>query len=456
MFMILALTACSAPSGTAASRTPSTEAVPVPTWTASPGPDGARFPTRVSDEGTYFIDQAGEPWFGRGDTAWSLIGQLGPEDVDRYLDDRAARGFNLVLTNVLEHYFSDNAPNNYHDDPPFTGEAFSSAPNEAYWRHVDYVVEAARLRGITLLLCPAYLGFDADEGWSEEVAAATDDDLAAFGAFLGDRYGEFPNIMWLIGHDRVPDDPEKARMEALAAELPADDLLGVGATRDDVLGSPPWSPTAISPDFETVYSFGDTPVADTARTWDMSPALPVMFLEGQYEQEHGAQPGDALLRQQEYGALAAGAAAVLFGNNPIWHFESVPLYDFEGSWRENLASLGSGDAQRLGELVRALPWWEMAPDKTADLLVDADSGANLAARFSRSHALVYVPAEQSVRLNLERLTAAERVDLRRFDPRSGDLELVDTYPTEGVVTVEPPGPNAAGDDDWVYVLAPAG
>jgi len=453
---ILVLTACSSGNGTPASRTPDTESVRPPAATASPGPDGARFPAGVSADDRYFIDQAGEPWFGLGDTAWSLIGQLGPRDVDRYLDDRAARGFNLVLANVLEHYYSDNAPNNYRDDSPFTGTPFRSAPNEAYWRHVDYVVEAARMRGITVLLCPAYLGSRTEEGWSEEVANASNEDVAEFGAFLRDRYGDFPNIMWLIGHDRAPDDTERTRMEALAAELPPNDLVGLGASPSaDVLGTPPWSPTTIAPDFETVYAYEDMPVVDTGRGWAMSPTRPVMFLEGQYEQERSTVPGDALLRRQEYGAFVAGAAAVLFGNNPIWHFESVPLYEFEGTWQDNLASLGTGDAQHLGELVRTLPWWEMQPDTAGDLLVDGDPEGNLAARYAGSHALVYVPTARIVVLDMGRLTAAGRVEMRRFDPRSHDSELVGTYPAEGLVAVRPSGPNAAGDDDWVYVLSPA-
>jgi hypothetical protein len=121
-------------------------------------------------------------------------------------------------------------------------------------------------------------------------------------------------------------------MEALAAELPPDDLVGQGANADaDVLGSPPWVPTTVSPDFETVHAYEDTPVVDTGRGWAMSPTRPVILLEGQYKQERSAAPGDALLRRQEYGALVAGAAAILFGNIPIWHLESVRLYEFDGT-----------------------------------------------------------------------------------------------------------------------------
>lgn len=453
---LLTLASCTTSSGSPAAKTPSVDSVAPPSATASPGPSGARFPAKVSDDGRYFVDQAGNPWFGRGDTGWSLIGQLGPRDVDLYLDDRAARGFNMVLVRLLEHRYSDNAPNNFSDDPPFTGTPFQSAPNEAYWQHVDYVIEAARLRGITILLCPAYLGFRTEEGWSAEAVDATNEDMAEFGAFLRDRYGGFPNIIWLIGHDRIPDDTEKARMEALAAELPHDGLVGLSARpRPDSRGSVHWIPTTISPDFETIYNYDDTPVHETRRAWAMQPRRPVLFLEGRYEQERSGGHGDPMLRRQNYGAFVAGAAAVLFGNNPMWHFESVPLYEYEGTWRDNLGSPGTGDAQRFGELVSELPWWEMQPDTGGDLLVDGEPRANLAARFSDSHAVVYVPVARNVVLDLGRLPAAERVEVRRLDPRSGDSEVVGIHAAEGLLVVDAPGRNAAGEHDWVYVLSPA-
>jgi hypothetical protein len=453
--LALPLLACSGPVGTPAARTPGADSVAAPAPSASPSSD-ARFAVALSNDSRYFVDQAGEPWFGRGDTAWSLIGQLSPEEIDRYLDDRAAKGFNLILVNVLEHYYSDNAPNNYSDDPPFTETAFQSAPNEAYWQHVDYAVEAARLRGITLLLAPAYLGNRDEEGWAAEVVSATDGDLAEYGSFLRDRYGDFPNIMWLIGHDRAPNDTEKARMEALTAALPTDDLVGLGAHPSaDTLGTPPWSPTSISPDFETIYSYDDTAVRDAHRAWASDPARPVMFLEGRYEQERSGGLGDPMLRRQEYGAFVGGAAAVLFGNNPIWHFESVALFEYEGSWQDNLDSPGTSDARRFGDVAQSLPWWDSRPDVNSEFLVDGDPSANVAARYSDTHAVVYVPTQPIVVLDLTQLVAADQIDVLRIDPRSGDTTRVGTYPTTDLIALRSPGPNAAGDQDWVFVLSPS-
>jgi hypothetical protein len=307
-----------------------------------------------------------------------------------------------------------------------------------------------------MLLCPAYLGWSDEEGWAEEIRAATDEQLAEFGRFLSSRYGQFTNIMWLIGHDRVPDATEKARMEALVAELPADDLVGLGATPSaDALGSVPWKSTTVSPDFETIYTYDDTSAQDTALAWGLTPARPIMFLEGRYEQERDGGLGDPMLRRQDYGSFVAGASAAIFGNNPIWHFESVSLYDYEGTWQDNLSSPGTGDAQRFADFVNGLPWWQMHPDIAGELLVNTDLPGNTGARFSSSHAAVYVSTSSSVVLDLSKLTAVRLAELVRFDPRTGESEVVGVYGTDEIVTVDSPGSNAAGDDDWVYVLSPA-
>jgi len=74
-----------------------------------------------------------------GDSSWSMIGQLTTAEMDTYLEDRASRGFNAVIVNLLEHYFSDNAPNNINNDAPFTGANWTT-PNETYFANADHAI----------------------------------------------------------------------------------------------------------------------------------------------------------------------------------------------------------------------------------------------------------------------------------------------------------------------------
>src|SRR5882672_12100710 len=66
----------------------------------------ARFPLEIAVGQRYLRDMSGAPFLIQGDAAWSLIADLTREEADAYLADRAARGFNTILVNLLEHRFA--------------------------------------------------------------------------------------------------------------------------------------------------------------------------------------------------------------------------------------------------------------------------------------------------------------------------------------------------------------
>jgi hypothetical protein len=418
-------------------------------------PDEPTLPVVVSADGRHFVGSNARPWFGVGDTAWSLMVQIRLAEAEQYLDDRAEKGFNLVLANLLESSFASDPPANADGELPFVDEPFASPPNPAYWEHVDAVVAAARQRGIVLLLCPAYLGFEGDdEGWADDMVAATNNDLRRYGQFLAARYRGFDNIMWLLGHDRVPDREEKQRLEALAAQLPAAQLVGLSAAAAaGPLGSPPWQPTTIEPDFETVYSYADDPL-DTGAAWLQEPTRPVVYLEGRYEQERDAGEGDPQLRRQLYGPLLAGASAVVFGNNPIWNFEANPLWPYEGTWQTNLDSLGSQHTARFAALVDSESWWRLTPDLDDEVVVDGvgEGSERASVRRGEDRALVYVPTARTMTLDLTGLRG-DWVQLERVDPTTGEVVDRQVQLSTAPIEIEIADSNAAGDEDWLLIAS---
>src|SRR5438128_6759590 len=56
---------------------------------------------KVSANGRYFVDQDGKPFFYLGDTCWLLFQRPNHEEVDEYLQDRAAKGFTVIQAYVL-------------------------------------------------------------------------------------------------------------------------------------------------------------------------------------------------------------------------------------------------------------------------------------------------------------------------------------------------------------------
>ena len=98
---------------------------------------------RVANAGRYLVRANGSPFFWTGDTNWRVY-KLDRDQVDTYLDDRQSRGFNVIQGPVLLHASSQLE---YRDG---YGQANTNPnnPNEAYFQHMDYIIDAADARGM--------------------------------------------------------------------------------------------------------------------------------------------------------------------------------------------------------------------------------------------------------------------------------------------------------------------
>ena len=149
-----------------------------------------------------FIGQDGKPFLFHGDAAWSLLVQLSPKEVDRYLDKRLRQGFNTLVVNLLEHHFSLNPPRNAFGEAPFLVPGDFATPNENYFAHADWLIQRAAERGFLILLAPAYLGYEGgSQGWYQEMRKSGPERLHMYGRYLGKRYQNMRNVIWLHGGD---------------------------------------------------------------------------------------------------------------------------------------------------------------------------------------------------------------------------------------------------------------
>jgi len=163
------------------------------------------FPLKVSADQRFLVDQNDQPFLVIGDSPWSLIVEPTPAQVDLYLDDRVAKGFNLLLVNLLEHKFSTQPPKLRDGTPPFVIHGDFATPNEPYFRYAEEIARKAARRGIALLLCPAYLGYGGgDEGFFQEMSRCGPDKVRAYGRYVGKRFRNDPNLIWVVGGDFTP------------------------------------------------------------------------------------------------------------------------------------------------------------------------------------------------------------------------------------------------------------
>ena len=125
----------------------------------SVGTEPAVFPLSIKPGERYLVDAVGRPFLIQGDTAWSLIADLTREDVDLYLEDRRARGFNTILVSLIEREVRhQRASQRLWSAAVPEARGTTHAPNEAYFAHADWVLRRAAEKGFLVLLTPSYLG----------------------------------------------------------------------------------------------------------------------------------------------------------------------------------------------------------------------------------------------------------------------------------------------------------
>jgi hypothetical protein len=57
----------------------------------------SNYPIAASHDGHHFKTTNNQPFIWQADTAWLLFDRLNMTEAEQYLDDRASKGFNMIL-----------------------------------------------------------------------------------------------------------------------------------------------------------------------------------------------------------------------------------------------------------------------------------------------------------------------------------------------------------------------
>lgn len=434
---------------TTPAATPTTAAKPpasVAGRTTSPG--AATFPLHAQAGRPYLLDAHQQPFLITGDAGWSLIAELSTAQAQDYLRTRRAQGFNTVLVSLLEHEFATKAPANIDGERPFVDSAFGT-PNERYFAHADQVIQMASELGFLVLLTPAYAGYDGgDEGWYSEMVAAGPDRLRQYGRWVGARYAANDHILWVQGGDF--DVPQQDLVDAVAEGIAATDpgaLQTYHAARRERMsqhwGDRSWLTV------DNVYTDEEV-LPEVRRTFEKS-TRPFFLIEAVYEHESDADT--RTIRRQAWQAVLGGAGGQVYGNSPMWSFGAQHATG-TSSWQRELDSPGAQSIGHLATILGRLPWWQLCPDSSAELLDEpSNSGDDPVAAFDRDTgiAVLYLPQGGAPGLHLGALGRGT-ISLTWYDPTSGrTVDGGQHSSAADLTTVEPPGPNDGGDPDWVLV-----
>jgi hypothetical protein len=403
---------------------------------------GAVTQLSVSANHRYLVDQNHVPYFLQGDAAWSLIVGLNDTEVEQYLRNRKDKGFNAVNVELIEHRFCKKPPLNEAGDAPFTTPGDFSTPNEKYFAHADWVIRKAAENGIQVLLYPIYLGYKGtDEGWVEEALANGPEKCLDYGRYLGKRYKDFDNIIWLMGGDRHPG-PALEDVDMVALGIKEYDQRHAFSAHcdpehsavDDFSGGR-WL------DFNTTYTY-ELVHAKLLQDYKRTPAMPFILIESSYEGEHNAS--DVQIRRQAYWAVLCGGFGHVLGNRPIWLFDP--------GWQKAMDLPGSVSVQFWGELFHSRSWYDLIPDQKHEVVTSGLGEFRgldylAAARTSDgSTVIAYMPTSRTIHVDMSKVSG-NQVKAWWFDPRNGRAAAAGMFPSSGTHEFTPPG-----EGDWVLVL----
>lgn len=421
---------------------------------------------KVSEDRRHLVTTEGRPFFYLGDTAWDLFHRLNQNEAELYLRDRAAKGFNVIQAVALAEADGLRVPNAY-GEHALHGLS-PERPNEAYFRHVDWVIERAEALGLYTALLPTW-GDKWNQKWGLGPEIFTSANAEAYGEWLGRRYRERP-ILWMLGGDRPPETPaHRAIIRAMAAGLRRGDggrhLITFHPSGEK--GSAEYFHDEEWLDFnvrQNSHSVEFTPYAATRADFERVPAKPVLDAEPVYEDipiglktEQPVYSTATEVRRAFYWDVLSGACGHTYGHHSIWQFfekggsgKIAPLM----SWKEALCQPGAFHVGHGRRLIESRPVAGRQPDDeilVASALAPGNGRARCVATRGAdgAFAMVYVPEGRAVEVRLDRISGTA-INAWRFDPRTGATVRLGTYPAGAIQRFAPP---VRGElVDWVLVL----
>ncbi|HEY9635309.1 MAG TPA: glycoside hydrolase family 140 protein [Coleofasciculaceae cyanobacterium] len=417
----------------------------------------------VSDNKRYLVHQDGTAFFYLGCTAWELFHRLNREEADLYLENRRQKGFTVIQAVVLAELDGLDTPNPYGHKPLINNDP--TTPNEDYFKHVDYIVDKAQEKGIYIGMVATWGDKVGPKLWGqgpEQLINTTN--ARIFGEFLGNRYKNFPNIIWILGGDRPGKGYESVWREMVKGIKAGDQ--GCHLVTYHTLGgtsSSIWFHQEEWLDFNMLqsgHSDRDLPNYDFVyRDYKKSPPKPTLDGEPRYE-DHAVnwQPkngyfDDYDVRQAAYWGVFAGGLGTTYGAHPIWQMYAPgrsPITHVRTYWYDSLDFEGAWDMMHLRHLMESRPFLTGVPAQSLITNCKGRGADHVRATQGDGYGFVYLPTGKKVTVRLEKISG-NPVKSWWFNPRTGEALLIGTFPNSRTREFVPPGESGRGND-WVLVL----
>lgn len=421
----------------------------------------------------HYLQLDGEPFFWLGDTGWELFHRLKLDEIERYLDNRKAKGFNIIQAVLLAEQDGLRVPNRYGEVPLI--EMDPEKPNEKYFSFVDSVLALAAERNMMMALLPT---------WGDKVTARFggfgpvifDAKTALiYGKFLGKRFARYSNVVWVLGGDRPPkyegdDDLEVYRSMAKG--------LREGSNRKALItfhpGGSVWKSSAMIHDEEWLdfnmiqsgHVQRDQQVwKDIRGDWQLQPVKPTLDGEPCYE-DHPVNPWPAWdsangyfraydVRKRLYRSVFSGGMGATYGHHSVWQFFQPGVRKINHAdryWYDALNRPGAFQAGFLRRLIESRPFVCRIPDQSIIQKGQSTKHSCYATSFRDANGrylMVYLPVGREIVVNTGCI-ASNEVIAWWFNPTNAKAQMINIFYNVEQIVVSPP--TTGEGNDWVLVV----
>ena len=421
----------------------------------------------ISENHRFLQFDDGTPFFYLGDTGWEFFHRLNYREAEIYLENRRQKGFTVIQAVLLAELDGLNTPNRNGDKPLINNDPLQ--PNETYFAFVDSLIRLAASKGIFIGLLPTW-GDKVDRAtWGTGPVIFNPVNALAYGKYLGTRYKDFPNIIWINGGDRSGGTDASGK----GNNFPVWDALGKGIKSADpnhLMTYHPWGEKSSSEWFQNC-DWLDFNMAQTGHgqrsyaiyriireDYNRTPVKPCMDGEPRYEDHPINWRPDSLgwfnemhVRQAAYWNLFTGALGHTYGCHPVWQM-AAPGREFIGYarhyWYDVLDLPGAWQMLNVRRLIESRPMLSRVPFQDI-VLNPGDEYSYIAATKGDDYLMVYTPLGNEIILN-GNLLPSKTYQVSWYDPRSGKTLKAGT--TERKPLLEFTAPSRGPGFDWVLIL----
>ncbi|MGB8887735.1 MAG: choice-of-anchor tandem repeat GloVer-containing protein [Candidatus Korobacteraceae bacterium] len=420
------------------------------------------FPIRASNDQRYLVDQNNVPFLLIGDAPHAMFANISVADARTYIADRAAHGITALWCELLINQYVGGRPDGstYDGIEPFTGTLPDgyydlTTPNPEYFARVDQMISIASSYNIVILLDSLETG-----GWMGIFAANGDASANSWGTYIGGRYKNFSNVIWIMGNDfqdwNYSDQDNTLAQNVMEGVASADPNYlqttelnyYISGSLDDSLLVPYTTLAGAYTYYPTYY--------EVLQEYNSGLAtVPAFMEEGFYD---GINSTDLILRKQAYWTVLSGGLAGYIGG--------TQYYDFHSGWQSGIDDTAATQLGYWGKFTTSYPWYKLLPDQTHAVVtagygtptgdgtgdIETDNYVTTGRDPDGSVILSYCPESTTVTVDMTKMRGPTAA--RWYDPTANTYQAISgsPFPNTGMQNFTTPGVNSEGDYDWILVL----